>query len=76
MRPSLDKACEVYHASNQLWSTSIETGNRLKGSARKNGVYASATALQRAAAALGLLAEVGIDRAVAAGHESVMVGAA
>ena len=76
MRPSLDKACEVYHASNQLWTTSVESGNRLKGAARKNGVYASAMALQRAAAALGLLAEIGIDRAVATGHESVMVEAA
>ena len=76
MHPSLDTACEVYNASTQLWTTSVECGDRLKGPARKNGSYASTLALQRAAAALGLLAEIGIDRAVATGHESVMVGAA
>ena len=76
MRPSLDRACEVFHASNQLWATSVECGDRLKGPARKNGVYASTLALQRAASALGLLAEIGIDRAVAMGRETVLVGAA
>ena len=76
MRPGLERACEVYAASERLWTITMESGARAKGAARKNGVYASLLALQRAAAALRLLAEVGIDRAVAVGHENVLVEAA
>ncbi len=76
MHPSLERACEVYSTAEHLWVQAADSRGQLKGSARKNGVYASTLVLQRAASALSLLAEVGIDRAVSLGHESVLVEAA
>ncbi len=76
MHPSLERSCTVYGSAEELWAAAASVGLRLKGPARKNGVHSSILALQRAAATLSLLAEVGIDRAVANGHETVLVEAA
>lgn len=76
VHPSLDHACEVYQNSMNLWHTSVEAADRLKGVARKNGVYQATVALSRGAGCLMLLAEMAIDRAVSTGHENVMVEAA
>jgi hypothetical protein len=76
MRPSLDRACEVYQDSINLWRASTEAADRLKGVARKNGVYRATVALGRGASCLSVLAEMAIDRAVSTGHETVMVEAA
>jgi AbrB family looped-hinge helix DNA binding protein len=75
MHPSLDHACEVYHAGGVLDDVTLRPIDRrappAKGSARPATVL-----LQRGAACLALLAEVAIDRAVAIGNETVMVEAA
>ncbi len=76
VHPSLDHACEVHQASINLWRASIEAADRVKGPARKNGVYQATVALGRGAGCLALLAEMAIDRAVSTGHETVMVEAA
>ncbi len=76
MHPSLEHSCAVYGSAEELWTSAASIRLHLRGAARKNGVSASMVVLQRAAAALSLLAEVGIDRAVANGHETVLVEAA
>ncbi|MEM0128691.1 MAG: AbrB/MazE/SpoVT family DNA-binding domain-containing protein [Thermoplasmata archaeon] len=76
MRPGLDRACEVYGTTEALWDALAESVGKANAGARHGGVYPATLALQRAASALTLLAEVGIDRAVAVGHENVMVEAA
>ncbi|NNN17955.1 MAG: phosphate uptake regulator PhoU [Thermoplasmata archaeon] len=76
MRPSLDRACEVYQDSINLWHASVEAAERSKGLARKNGIHQAILALGRGAGCLSLLAEMAIDRAVSSGHETVLVEAA
>ncbi len=76
MRPSLDRACEVYQDSINLWHASVEAAERSKGLARKNGIHQAIVALGRGAGCLSLLAEMAIDRAVSSSHQTVMVEAA
>ena len=77
MHPSLDHACEVYHAGGALDTVSpLPKGVTARGPLPR-APYRPATALlRRGAACLGLLAELAIDRAVATGTETVMVEAA
>jgi hypothetical protein len=73
MHPSLDRACEVYHQSVRLGESWAEPGRR------KRSTPAGPTAgrlLQRGSAYIAHLAEVAIDRAVAAGTETILVEAA
>jgi phosphate uptake regulator len=76
MHPSLDHACEVYHAGGVLGD-----GSPLNGESRwppngHGGARPAARLLQRGAACLGLLAAVAIDRAVAGANETILVEAA
>jgi AbrB family looped-hinge helix DNA binding protein len=76
MHPSLDHACDVYHQSRQVGVGLAGPG---RSSGRRNGSAPMPLAshlLQRGAGCLTLLAEVAIDRAVAAGAETILVEAA
>ncbi len=74
MHPSLDHACEVYYETR---NAGIVLGNRrTAGSGRNGSARAIALPLERGAGCLALLAEVAIDRAVAAGAETILVEAA
>ncbi len=76
MHPSLDHACEVYHQSLRLsdaWTGSSPARRREKPAAP---VHPTARLLQRGTSYLSHLAEVAIDRAVAAGTETILVEAA
>jgi hypothetical protein len=77
MHPSLDHACEVYHQNDCFSATLAEAGTK----GRRSGPGAAATRatfqwLPRSAGCLSLLAELAIDRAVAAGSENVLIEAA
>jgi AbrB family looped-hinge helix DNA binding protein len=76
MHPSLDHACEVYHQSG-IFGNALSVAS-LKGYAGGKGLAARSTArlLQRGAGSLSLLAELAIDRAVAARADTMLVGAA
>ncbi|MFZ3356744.1 MAG: AbrB/MazE/SpoVT family DNA-binding domain-containing protein [Thermoplasmata archaeon] len=76
MHPSIEGACDVYGESARLVETAATAAVRLKGPARKNGLYHATLALQRGAGCLTLLSEVAIDRAVAVGNETVLMSAA
>ena len=76
MHPSLGRACEIYDHSLRLgeaWTAS--NGSDRRG---KNGtsVHSIARLLARGSGHLSHLAEVAIDRAVAAGTETILVEAA
>jgi AbrB family looped-hinge helix DNA binding protein len=76
MHPSLDHACEAYHKSGRFGSDLAAT--RGKGRRHGNGGAGRSTPelLRRGAECLSLLAELAIDRAVAAGTETILVEAA
>src|SRR5579863_6324210 len=76
MHPSLSGACEAYGESQRLLQTARDSARRLKGPARKNGVFAATTNLQRGASCLSVLSEVALDRAVSHGTETVLLPAA
>jgi AbrB family looped-hinge helix DNA binding protein len=72
MHPSLDQACDVYHQGTHIGSEAVATLSS-RNSAKANGrVRATSYLLQRAGNCLSLLATIAIDRAVAAGSESVL----
>ncbi len=76
MHPSLDRACEVYHQSVRLgetWPMPGRAGRRSKSSGPSAAV---SRLLQRGTGHIAHLAEVAIDRAVAAGTETILVEAA
>ena len=76
MHPSLDRACEVYHQSVRLGETWPEAG-RVRRKARSSVAAPTASRLlQRGTSYIAHLAEVAIDRAVAAGTETILVEAA
>ncbi|MGC2033884.1 MAG: AbrB/MazE/SpoVT family DNA-binding domain-containing protein [Thermoplasmata archaeon] len=75
MHPSLGDACDTYAQNLRLVAEARSSAKMLKGMARKNGVYHATVALQRAAACMTVLSEVALDRAVAVGHESVLLTA-
>ena len=75
VHPSLDRACEVYHEGN----ASVRDAVRARRSAPKAAAVSLlpvARVLERSAASLELLSEIAIDRAVAAGNETVLGDAA
>jgi AbrB family looped-hinge helix DNA binding protein len=76
MHPSLDHACDVYHQSAGFG----ESVAGIAASGRRNGLSATARStlrwLPQGAGCLALLAELAIDRAVAAGSETVLIEAA
>jgi len=76
MHPSLDHACEVYHQNEcfaELVASTMARGRRSGASASSR---TSVQWLPRSAGCLSLLAELAIDRAVAAGSETVLIEAA
>ncbi|HXW67759.1 MAG TPA: AbrB/MazE/SpoVT family DNA-binding domain-containing protein [Thermoplasmata archaeon] len=76
MRPSLDHACEVYHATDRVGAEVRAAADRRAGRARTSGLRSASVLLGRGATCLGVLAEIAIDRAVSSGTETVMVEAA
>jgi hypothetical protein len=76
MHPSLDHACEVYHAGGLMNEDTGSLTNRRSTIASRGGARTAKQLLQRASACLSLLAEVAIDRAVASGNETILVEAA
>jgi AbrB family looped-hinge helix DNA binding protein len=76
MHPSLDHACGVYHAGGVMSEGAPPFVDRKSTIASRGGSRAAKQLLARAAACLGLLAEVAIDRAVASGTETILVEAA
>jgi hypothetical protein len=74
MHPSLDRACEAYNASARLNDGSAMSGDG-RGT-RKAAMRPATHLLQRGAGCLSLLAEIAIDRAVAAGTDTILVEAA
>jgi hypothetical protein len=76
MHPSLDHACEVYHQNEcfaKLLASATPRGRRASVSA---AARSTVQWLPRSAGCLSLLAELAIDRAVAAGSETVLIEAA
>ncbi|HTT73079.1 MAG TPA: AbrB/MazE/SpoVT family DNA-binding domain-containing protein [Thermoplasmata archaeon] len=76
MHPSLDRACEAYHASARLSAGILPASERRGPSARRAPTAAASHLLQRGAGCLSLLAEIAIDRAVASGTDTILVEAA
>jgi AbrB family looped-hinge helix DNA binding protein len=76
MHPSLDHACDIYHQSltlSEAWAALSSSTRRSKSPPAVPNV---ARLLQRGSGHLTGLAEVAIDRAVAAGTETILVEAA
>jgi AbrB family looped-hinge helix DNA binding protein len=76
MRPSLDRACELYYETTRLASAVEVAADRRGSPTAKGGLRSASLLLGRGAGCLSLLAEVAIDRAVSDGTETVMVEAA
>ncbi len=76
MHPSLDRACELYDHSLRLGEAWVapNVGERKRKSAAS--VHSVTRLLARGSGHLSHLAEVAIDRAVAVGTETILVGAA
>ncbi len=75
MHPSLDRACEVYNAMARLSEGAMLPSNGKAGGANRNAARPVSHLLLRGAGCLSLLAEVAIDRAVAAGTDTILVEA-
>jgi phosphate uptake regulator len=73
--PGLGDACQVHAEAVRLGELAESTARRLKASARKSGILAATLAVEQAAIGLSRLAELAVDRAVAAGHETILVAA-
>jgi AbrB family looped-hinge helix DNA binding protein len=76
MHPSLDHACGVYHDGARLDEGAMLPSDRKNGAVKRNMARPASHLLQRGARCLSLLAEIAIDRAVAAGTETILVEAA
>jgi AbrB family looped-hinge helix DNA binding protein len=76
MHPSLNHACEVFQLGEQLGAGALAAEARRSRAARTSSMRSTFHLLQRSSTCLELLAGVAIDRAVAAGTESVLVEAA
>jgi len=72
MRPSLDQACEVYHQGGRVGAAATTALAAAAGGRKGGRVRATSYLLQRTGTCLSLLATIAIDRAVAAGSESVL----
>jgi len=73
VRPSLSQACEAYAESIRLAESARSALAGVKGPARKSGLPGALAALQRGATSLSILAQAALDRAVAAGNETILV---
>ena len=76
MHPSLNHACEVLQLGERMAAGFQGLEPRRSGSRRAPSARVTTHLLQRSATCLELLAGVAIDRAVAAGTESILVEAA
>ena len=76
MHPSLDRACEAYHTSARLGDATYVPRDRGVALAKRAPMRPAWHLLYRGAACLSLLAEIAIDRAVAAGTDNILVEAA
>jgi len=76
IRPSLDRACEVYNQGTQLGGGSLVTNGRGRTVRAPASVRTPTLLLERGAGCLSLLARIAIDRAVAGGTETILVEAA
>ncbi len=77
MHPSLDHACETHHRSLELGRVWTAPGRATrKGKGGTPPIPSTGRLLQRATGHLAHLAGVAIDRAVAAGTETILVEAA
>ena len=76
MHPSLDHACGVYNGSGRIGDLARWPSPRRGVRAKVGMPRPAAHLLQRSAGCLGLLAEIAIDRAVAAGNDTILVEAA
>jgi AbrB family looped-hinge helix DNA binding protein len=76
LRPSLDRACEVYRQGIKLGGGTPAANGRGRASRPPASIRSAALLLERGAGCLSLLARIAIDRAVAGGTESILVEAA
>jgi AbrB family looped-hinge helix DNA binding protein len=75
MHPSLGEACDAFSASTHLAEAARSASRGMNGAARRSGLTAATSALERSAASLTSIAEVALDRAVSMGSERVLVPA-
>ena len=75
VRPSLSQACEAHAEAARLSEAARAAQARLRGPARKSGLTPALAALQRGSTLLATLAQIALDRAVAAGTETILVQA-
>jgi len=76
IRPSLDRACDVYHQGSELGAAHLLSVGHSRASRSPASVRTATLLLERGAGCLSLLAEIAIDRAVAGGTENILVEAA
>ncbi len=73
VHPSLSQACEAFAEATRLGEAARSAQRHVKAPARKSGLPAALLDLQRGAGLLATLAQIALDRAVAAGSETVLV---
>lgn len=76
VHPSLDRACEVFHEGTQAVRSAVGRHAARDGAGTSSSLRPVFLLLERSAGCLELLAEIAIDRAVAAGNETILVEAA
>ncbi|HYA70472.1 MAG TPA: AbrB/MazE/SpoVT family DNA-binding domain-containing protein [Thermoplasmata archaeon] len=76
IRPSLDRACDVYHQGIQLGGGTLVGNGKGRAVRPPASVRTPTLLLERGAGCLSLLARIAIDRAVAGGTETILVEAA
>ncbi len=76
IHPSLDHACEVYHGGAGTLRAAVRDRSGRGAAAGSTSLRPVTQLLERSAGCLELLAEIAIDRAVAAGNETILVEAA
>ncbi len=72
--PTLGSACNAHAEARRLAEIASTTGRKLRGPARRSAVFPATHGVERAALGLSSLAELAVDRAVASGHETILVG--
>jgi len=76
MHPSLDHACQLYHTNARVGDRVGGAAARASSSRRTTRTSSTSHLVTRSTMCLSLLAGVAIDRAVAAGTETILVEAA
>jgi phosphate uptake regulator len=71
--PGLGDACAAHAEAIRLAELAQGAVKSLKGPARRSGILPATVAIQQGAVGLSTLAELAVDRAVAANHETVLV---